>query len=273
MDIFCRDVKPFAHPTLSEIHYWLAIMKEHALLIQLGLPCDQAELSAEAQQYIDVFSDLETRSKYLCNDHEIFRFAEIAIIAVKRIFLFKRRILHCLIECRLPGSCLYPLLVDHFSREAMYFIKLLGKMRYGYIKYPVDAILSENVFWLRIMSDHLIFIRGMIDPSERVLGEQVASLSMIFERLNLRARDLSTMLWHYCPTEELIRFQRELVESTTKLKEFLIAAELLIKQCSAISTIHPLLADHYRCETEHFLGVLEMIREFLSQTPSDLGNE
>ncbi|HMM22904.1 MAG TPA: DUF2935 domain-containing protein [Selenomonadales bacterium] len=273
MDIFCRDVKPFAPPTLTEIRYWLAIIKEHALLIRLGLPCDQTELSAEAQQYIDVFADLERRSSHLGDDRELFCFAGVASVAAKRIFVFKRRILHCLLECRLPGSCLYPLFVDHLSREAMYFVKLLGKLRYGYMRCPVDAIVSENVFWLRIMTDHLAFIRGMIDPSERILGEQAASLGLTFERLTLRARDLSTMLWHYRPTDELVRFQRELVQSTTELRQFLIAAETLIKQCSAVSTIHPALAGHYRRETEHFLVILEMIREYLSCAPSSPGDE
>ena len=36
-------------------------MKEHALFIRLGLPCDQVQLIAEAQAFFDRFVALETQ--------------------------------------------------------------------------------------------------------------------------------------------------------------------------------------------------------------------
>jgi hypothetical protein len=127
MDIFCRDVKPFAPLTMPEIKFWLRIMKEHALFIKFGLPCDQCELQEEAQCFFNVFADLEQRSLQVHCAEEFTRFTERTMVAVKNIFAFKRHILHLLIECKICGGCLYPLLLDHISREALYFLKLLRK--------------------------------------------------------------------------------------------------------------------------------------------------
>ena len=34
---------------LAEIRFWVRIMKEHSLFIQLGLPCNRPDLIAEAE--------------------------------------------------------------------------------------------------------------------------------------------------------------------------------------------------------------------------------
>lgn len=263
MDIFCREVKPFAPLTKNEIRFWLRIMKEHALFIYLGLPCDQAELREEAQRIYNAFEDLEKRLCEIKCGEDFSFFVDRVIIAVNNIFAFKRHLLHLLIDCKICGSCLYPLLIDHISREALYFLKLLHKICNGEMRYPVDAIVSENVFWLRIMADHLKFIRGLLDPSERRLMAQAQILSDRFDQLGLQARDLDSMLWHYKSNNELIRFEKNVTEATVRLRDFKTSAEELIKQCAALSIIPPLLADHVRREAEHFLEILELIREDL----------
>lgn len=169
MEILCREVIPFPPLTMCEIKFWLRIMREHALFIKLGLPCDQTELQQEAQCFITVFGDLEKQACRVECEQAFVDFVNQTAIVVKNIFAFKRHVLHLLIECKIRGGANYPLLIDHVSREALYFLKLLDKIRDGEMKYPVDAIVSENVFWLKIMADHLKFIRGLLDPSENEL--------------------------------------------------------------------------------------------------------
>lgn len=260
MEILCKEVKPYPSLSIPQIQFWLRIMKEHSLFINLGLPCDQIELKREAQNFYNVFHDLEQKIKSVSCDSDFERFIDMIMIAVKNIFAFKRHLLHLLIECKIRGGSNYPLLIDHISREALYFFKLLCKIRDGEMKYPVDAIVSENVFWIRIMADHLKFIRGLVDPSEREVLDQAQSLSDQFDQLDLHARDLESILWHFRPTNDLLRFEKQVTDATVQVRDFKAAAEELIKQCAALTLIPPLLADHVRREAEHFLEILEIIR-------------
>ena len=259
MDIFCNEVKPFVNPNIREVAFWLRIMKEHSLFIKLGLPCDQERLITEAEKFYNLFADLEKRVHGECQAG-FERFIDTVTTAVKNIFAFKRHILHLYIECKLRGGANYPLLLDHISREALYFLKLLEKMRCGDMEYPVDAIVSENVFWLRIMSDHAKFIRGLLDPSERELFAQADSFSTEFDQLHLHARDIESMLWHFKPTNDLLRFEDTVTDATMRIRDFKEAARDLLENCAALALIPPLLADHVRREAEHFLEILEMIK-------------
>lgn len=270
MEIMCREVRPFAPLNLKEIRFWLRIMKEHALFIKLGLPCENTELQNEAQRFINLFADLERRAAGVSCDKDFADFVAAVAVAVQNIFCFKRHVLQLLVECRIRGGGNYPLLLDHVSREALYFLKLLEKIRTGDMEYPVDAIVSENVFWLRIMADHAKFIRGLLDPSEREALDQAQLFSDKFDQLNLHARDLESMLWHLGPTNDLVKFEKTVNEATVRLRDFKAAAEELIKDCAVLSLIPPLLADHVRREAEHFLEILEMIRADLTDcgTPS-----
>lgn len=260
MEILCKEVKPYPALRIPQIKFWLRIMKEHALFIDLGLPCDQTALKKEAKQFYNVFQELEKRAQAVNCDEDFACFIEKVMVAVKNFFCYKRNLLHLLIECKIRGGINYPLLIDHISREALYFYKLLSKMNDGEMRYPMDAIVSENVFWIRIMADHLKFIRGLLDPSEREVFEQAQTLSDKFDQLNLHARDLESILWHYRPTNEFIRFENTVKDATIEVRDFKAAAEELIKQCAALTLIPPLLADHVRREAEHFLEILEMIQ-------------
>jgi Protein of unknown function (DUF2935). len=235
-------------------------MKEHSLFIKLGLPCDQTELICEAQEFYNVFEDLEKIACRVNCEEDLKRFIKKVIVAVKNIFCFKRNLLHQLIECRIRGGANYPLLIDHVSREAMYFLKILEKIECDEMEYPIDSIVSENVFWLRIMADHLKFIRGLLDPSEREVWNTSNALSDKFDQLQLHARDFDSMLWHFRPTNDFSRFETEVTNSMVELRNFKATAEELIKECAVLSLIPPLLADHVRREAEHFLEILDLIQ-------------
>ena len=270
VDIFCQDVIPYVCPNMHEIRFWLRIMKEHSLFIKLGLPCDQENLIQEAEKFYRVFEDLERRSRMVNCDSTFKCFVEDVIVAVKHIFAFKRHLLHLYVECRIIGSANYPLLLDHISREAMYFLKILNKVHDGEMQYPVDSIVSENVFWLRIMADHAKFVRGLLDPSERELVGQADAFSNEFDQLQLHARDLDSMLWNFRPTNDLVRFENTVETATMRLRDFKATAKELLDRCAALALFPPLLADHVRREADHFLEILELIEQDLAQMPNKL---
>ena len=263
MDIFCRETKPFAPLILNEIGFWLCILKEHALLIYMGLPVEQSELKQEAQQFQRVFENLEQRLCEASGGESFSLFIQTACLAVKNFFDFKRHILHCLLECKICGGCLYPLMLDHMSREAMYFLKLLQKFCNSDMDYLVDEIFSENIFWLRITSEHLAFYRELLDPSERQFRGESDFLRKEYALLGLKARDLGSMHWHYQPTNDLIRFERDISLLTARLQSFQEATGIMTLNCQIVSQINPLLAGHYKRETDHFMEIVELIRKEL----------
>jgi hypothetical protein len=259
MEIICREVRPFPPLDMRQVRFWLRIMKEHALFIRLGLPCEEEALRREAQCFYELFEGLEKKSCQVNCGEAFHAFVEEVMVAVKNIFAFKRHLLCLLVECKIRGGANYPLLIDHISREALYFYKLLQKICDGEMEYPVDAIVSENVFWIRIMADHLKFIRGLLDPSEREAFDQVQALSDKWDSLNLHARDFESMLWHMRPNNDFLRFERTVTDAAEELRDFKALAQELITKCSLLSLIPPLLADHVRREAEHFLAILEAI--------------
>lgn len=260
MDIFCSEVKPYECLNLRRVQFWLRIMKEHSLFMKLGFACSDVELIRQADEFYCVFEDLERRSCNIRCDEEFGVFVDRLLVSVNNIFSFKRHVLHLIIECKIGGAN-YPLLIDHISREAMYFMKLLQKIQNGTMKHPVDSIISDNVFWLRHMADHARFIAGLLDPSERGFIEKANAFAVQFEQLQLQARDLDSMLWRFHPNNDLVRFEKDVTDATLQIRNFKEAARDLISVCKVVSLIPPLLADHVLREAEYFLEVLEEIRD------------
>lgn len=265
MDIFCRDVKPYEDLNAMRVRFWLRIMKEHALFMKLGFACSDTELICQAQEFYQLFEGLEKRVCKIKCDEEFMSVVESIMVVVKNLFSFKRHVLHLLIECQIGGHN-YPLLIDHISREALYFLKLLQKIHDGDMKHPVDAIVSDNVFWLRHMADHARFIAGLLDPSERGFFDKANAFAVEFEQLQLQARDLDSMLWHFCPTNNLVRFEKDVTVATAKLRDFKEAARDLLSACKLVALIPPLLADHVLREAEYFLEILEEIKQEIPNT-------
>ena len=259
MDIFCREVKPYESLSLKRIQFWLRIMKEHSLFMKLGFACSDVKLIREAEQFYTIFENFEKQSRTIQCDEQFADFVCNLLVEVESVFCFKRHVLHLVVECQIGGYN-YPLLVDHMSREAMYFFKLLKKVEDGDMKYPVDSIVSDNVFWLRHMADHARFIAGLLDPSERGFVDKANAFAVQFEQLQLQARDLDSMLWHSCPNNNLSRFEKDVIDATVQIRNFKEAARDLIQACSIVSLIPPLLADHVLREAEYFLEVLEQIQ-------------
>jgi hypothetical protein len=256
---------PVANPTIDETRFWLRIMKEHMLFIKLGLPHEQLALMAEADRLFALFEALEFESMGIIPVTLPDYIARVRI-AAEQAWIYKRHVLHL----RVDGSVLgfnYPLLLDHISREAAYFIKVLDKMVCGQSTPPIDSIVQENVFWLRIMAEHAKFIRGLLDPSERKFFAMADDFQHEFEKLLAQARDLESMLWDFCPVNALRRFEGDVENATVRLRDFKRQAEELIQNTAILSNIHPLLADHVRREAEHFLEVLEQINQMICANP------
>ncbi|WP_318258077.1 DUF2935 domain-containing protein [Geobacillus thermoleovorans] len=178
---------------------------------------------------------------------------------------FKRNLLIMIINCKVQGFN-FSLLVDHIAREAEYFMNSLQKFNNGILEPIQDAIIHENVFWLRIMMEHSRFITSLLDQSERNLVITARKFGDDFKTLLNQARDVESMLYHKKPTYPIIgKMNKDSESATEELRNFKKAGLELIKNCQIRNVINPLLVDHVVREAEHFLFMIRVLEERLKQ--------
>jgi hypothetical protein len=257
----------FVERSLNEIRFWARIMKEHSLFLRLGFRAEDTQLIQEANQFYRLFEHIEQRAHSFNNQtdpEQIKRFNSEVQQAAANIYVFKRKILGLILTCKLPGANNFPLLVDHTSREANYFRKRLIELNEGKLKPLPDAIIKENVFFLRIMADHAKFIGHLLDPSERKLIDMAQNFSNDFDQLLYQARDLDSMRPQSQTVPLLDQFLDQNRVSVSSLRDFKKTARDLIEQCKIKSIIHPLLADHVFREADRFLEIIDMFDAHLT---------
>jgi hypothetical protein len=257
----------FVIRSLDEIRFWSRIMKEHSLFLRLGFRCEDTQLINEANYFYRVFEGIEQKSnsfEYDVDPAMIQLFNGEVHTAVSRIWVFKRKVLGLILTNQLPGQNNFPLLVDHISREANYFRNRLAELSQGKLEPLQDAIIDENVFFLKIMADHAKFIGHLLDPSERKLVDQAREFSHDFDQLLYQAMDLSSMRPQSQTQPLLSQFLDQNKVSVKSLRDFKHTARDLIEQCKIKSIIHPLLADHVFREASRFLEIIEMFESTLN---------
>ncbi|WP_058304144.1 DUF2935 domain-containing protein [Gorillibacterium timonense] len=257
----------FVARSLEELRFWSRIMKEHSLFLRLGFRCEDTQLINEANGFYAVFEKIENQANAFTigtDPNVIKRFNQEVHTAVSHIWAFKRKILGLILTCQLPGANNFPLLVDHVSREANYFRNRLEELNQGRLEPLPDAIIDENVFFLRIMADHAKFISHLLDPSERKLVDQANHFSDEFDQLLFQARDLDSMRPQSQTKPLLGQFLDQNRVSVKALRDFKKTAKDLIEACRIKSIIHPLLADHVFREAQHFLEIIDSFEASLA---------
>lgn len=242
-------------------------MKEHALFLSLGFTYNDQNLIHEAQGFIATFERIEEQLQGFTSHSDpkqIKAFNTQVYQAAANIWAYKRKVLGLILRCEIKSNN-FALLVDHTSREAAYFANRLKDLNEGKLQPLPEAIIKENVFFLKIMADHAKFIGHLLDPSERKLVEQARDFSHDFDQLLYQAVDLD----HMRPESEthglLDQFLDQNRVSVVSLRNFKKTARDLIEECRIKSNIHPLLADHVFREAERFVEIIDIFEESLSK--------
>lgn len=256
----------FIERSLTENKFWLRIMKEHALFLGEGFNKNDKQLIQQTDRFYHYFEQQEKRAYQTPNNvTQVRKLNEDSIQLVYGFRNFKRNLLILIINCKVSGFN-FPLLVDHIAREAEYFIRTLKKFNKGILDPIQDAIISENVFWLRIMMEHSRFISSLLDQSERNLVNTARKFGDDFEVLLNQARDVESMLYKKSPTYPIIgKLNQDSENATVELRNFKQAGLDLIKSCQIRSVINPLLADHVVREADHFLYMINVLEERLKR--------
>lgn len=162
---------------------------------------------------------------------------------VEEVIEFKKKLLALQLSCNLFVN-LYPLLIEHITREAEYYQETLRCLLDR--KLPKRSQCDELNFWNNIMGKHAQFIDGLLDPTEVKLKDTAEKFANKFAKL----------------IKECSNKDRQIVirsaEITKGIRDYKRAATEGLLQCQIRSIIVPLLGDHVLREANHFLKLLKM---------------
>ena len=134
----------------------------------------------------------------------------------------------------------YPLLIEHILREAKLYRRYLVQLeRTGALS--AESMKEVESFWNRIMMEHAMFIRGLLDPCETELMDTADGF----------AKSFCDLLDASCAAQD------KTLEETLKFRDFKAAGTQGIQQCKIRSIILPLLADHVLREANHYIRLLK----------------
>jgi hypothetical protein len=88
--------------------------------------------------------------------------------SLEKLIQFKTNILRAVTTCRM-FTVIVPLLIDHILREAKLYYRSVQRIQDKEALDPVQEAMEQEMFWNRIMAEHSLFIRGLLDPTENDL--------------------------------------------------------------------------------------------------------
>ena len=170
-----------------------------------------------------------------------------ALRLLQRLILLKERIISNVAFCRM-FTMNYPLLIKHILREAKLYQSFLMQLESGR---PLEerTMRQTEQFWNRIMMEHALFIRGLLDPTECELIETSNGFAADYKRLLETSAAANDRMMGSADSGAL--------ELTEKFRDFKRAGVAGIEACKIRSIILPLLADHVLREANHYIRILE----------------
>lgn len=161
---------------------------------------------------------------------------------------FKRNVLNNVLSCNM-FTVNYPLLIEHILREANMYRTHLTTLENG--RNPADNIQEIELFWDRIMMEHAMFIRGLLDPTEGDLINASNDYANDYAELIQETQRATDMTFDSITDKTL--------QETIKYRDFKTAGTTGINECKIRSIILPLLADHVLREANHYIRLLRQI--------------
>ncbi|NLJ95674.1 MAG: DUF2935 domain-containing protein [Clostridiales bacterium] len=178
-----------------------------------------------------------------------------ALSLLDSIIHFKTNILNDVLSCKM-FTLNYPLLIEHILREAKLYRRLIQRLQSrDVINIQRDAF-EQEAFWNQIMAEHAMFIRGLLDPTEKDLFNAADRFGNEFEQLVCEARRAmdKTMPVDY------MQVTSDSFQATKAIRDFKAQATEGLLECKIRSIILPLLADHVLREANHYLRLLKIFR-------------
>lgn len=173
-----------------------------------------------------------------------------AMDALGGIIRFKERILSDVTSCKM-FTVNYPLLIDHILREAKLYHMLVERLEGKNDTNIEQEAFEQEVFWNRIMAEHSLFIRGLLDPTENDLIIAANNFGNEFNQLYEESQKAANQ------TLPLTKVTNDSLKATMDISNFNAQGTQDILNCKIKSIIIPLLGDHVLRESNHFLRLLK----------------
>ena len=238
------------------IIFWIRNHYDHARFFDREISHYEMELAQANQNMIGILGNLLRKAKAKTVDYRTL--IEEVQQATRKWYSFlsyaKARALRCEVIISTPTA-----LLDHMMREAKESVFVLNLIQTGGQVLPADASIHESYFWLRQMSDHLIFISHYLDASNYELHDVVKQKTRKFSNLFLQANALRTMM--PAPCKEVLpvlsNFNQMVIKEAKALEAFKLELDDIIKHCAAVTTSPPDLLEHIAREAHHLWRNLE----------------
>lgn len=119
----------------------------------------------------------------------------------------------------------------------------------------VRESINENLFWLRIMKEHALFMSQGFDRSDTNLIREADQFFVQFDRRLAEARSLRQ------DADVVRRFNEGSILLTRRFRDFKSKVLLLIITCKINGFNFPLLIDHIAREAGYFVNTLQNLNE------------
>lgn len=120
----------------------------------------------------------------------------------------------------------------------------------------VEESLSLNLFWLRIMKEHSLFIRLGLPCDRRELIERARAFEEAYDRLLEKVRRSKG-----APVRVIRDLNDESIRLTEQLIEFKTMLLHMLLQCQLMGFNFPLIIDHIRREAIRFVRKLKLLQQ------------
>ncbi|MGM9522034.1 MAG: DUF2935 domain-containing protein [Oscillospiraceae bacterium] len=171
---------------------------------------------------------------------QVRRLNQKALRLVNGLIAFKERVLNAVLNCNI-FTVNYPLLIEHILREARLYRTYILCIESGNAC-ECQTMRQIERFWNQIMMEHALFIRGLLDPTEKDLICAADDFADDYARLLNCSRETNDTAAS--------------LDETLKFRDFKAAGTKGIQNCEIRSVILPLLADHVLREANHYIRLL-----------------
>jgi hypothetical protein len=169
---------------------------------------------------------------------------------LEKLIQFKTRILRDVAACKM-FTVNYPLLIDHILREAKLYYRMVQRLQDQMELDIEQEAYEQEMFWNRIMAEHSLFIRGLLDPTENDLIIAANNFGSEFNQLYEESKSAMDQ------TMPLSRVTDESLKAAIDISKFNAQGTQGILECKVKSIIIPLLGDHVLRESNHFIRLLK----------------
>lgn len=167
-----------------------------------------------------------------------------ALSLLNGLISFKEQVLKEVLCCNI-FTMNYPLLIEHIIREAKLYREYIQTLEKD-CELSCQSMKEIECFWNRIMMEHAMFIRGLLDPTEAELIQTADGF----------AKEYAALL-ESCGSAHNKMLSADSLEKTIKFRDFKSAGTKGIEECKIRSVILPLLADHVLREANHYIRLLK----------------